>query len=63
MDWRIGMGKDKRNGDKKGLNGPLKYFYGVGDFGFSLMTNVETYFFNVFLTNLAQFLLGTVVLV
>ncbi len=57
------MGKDKRNGDKKGLNGPLKYFYGVGDFGFSLMTNVETYFFNVFLTNLAQFLLGTVVLV
>lgn len=50
----------KGGGKPKGLTGPLKYFYGVGDFGFTLMTNVESYFFNVFLTNLAQFSLGTV---
>lgn len=35
-------------------------FYGVGDCGFNLMTSVESYFFNFFLTNLAQFGMGTV---
>ena len=44
---------------KKELSKALKTFYGVGDCGFSLMTNVESYFFNFFLTNLAHFDLGT----
>lgn len=45
---------------KKELSRALKMFYGVGDCGFTLMSNVETYFFNIFLTNIAQFALGTV---
>ena len=40
---------------KKELSSALKLFYGVGDFGFTLMTNVETFYFNFFLTNIAQF--------
>ncbi|MCH1981048.1 MFS transporter [Ruminococcus sp. OA3] len=48
---------------KKELSKALKLFYGVGDCGFTLMTNVESYFFNFFLTNLAQFGLGTVTLI
>lgn len=48
------------NRKKKPLSKALKMFYGVGDCGFSLMTNVESYFFNFFLTNLAKFELGTV---
>jgi len=45
---------------RKGLSKALKMFYGVGDCGFTLMTSVESYFFNFFLTNLAMFSLGTV---
>lgn len=45
---------------KKGLSNALKRFYGVGDFGFNLMSSVESYFFNFFLTNLAGFGLGIV---
>ena len=45
--------------EPKGLSKALKLFYGVGDCGFTLMTNVESYFFNFFLTNLAHFDLGT----
>ncbi len=41
--------------ERKGLSKALKMFYGVGDCGFSLMTNIETYYFNSFLTNVAQF--------
>lgn len=48
------------NRKKKPLSKALKMFYGVGDCGFTLMTNVESYFFNFFLTNLAKFDLGTV---
>lgn len=44
----------------KPLSKALKIFYGVGDCGFSLMTNVESYYFNFFLTNLAAFPLGVV---
>lgn len=51
------MKNDKKNNS---LSKSLKLFYGIGDCGFSLMTNVENYFFNFFLTNLAQFGLGTV---
>lgn len=38
-------------------------FYGVGDCGFTLMSNVESYFFNVFLTNLAGFPLAVVTMI
>lgn len=40
---------------RKPLSRALKTFYGCGDCGFTLMTNVETYYFNFFLTNLAMF--------
>ena len=42
----------------KPLSQALKIFYGVGDCSFSLMTAVESYYFNFFLTNLAAFPLG-----
>lgn len=48
------------NENKKPLSKALKTFYGVGDCGFTLMSNVESYYFNFFLTNLAKFGLGTV---
>lgn len=48
---------------RKGLSRALKLFYGVGDFGFTLMTNVESYFFSIFLTNLAQFALPVVTMI
>lgn len=51
---------DTEKPGKKGLSKALKMFYGVGDCGFTLMTNVESYYFNFFLTNLAQFGLATV---
>ena len=44
---------------KKELSKSLKLFYGVGDMGFTLMTNVETFYFNFFLTNVAQFSVAT----
>lgn len=40
---------------KKGLSSTLKYFFGVGDAGFALMSNVETFYFMSFLTDLAGF--------
>ena len=39
--------------ERKGLSRALKLFYGVAECGFTLMSDVESYFFNVFLTNLA----------
>ena len=52
------MGEEKQN--KKGLSGALKKFYGVGDCVFTLMSNIESYYFSFFLTNLAQFSLPMV---
>ena len=46
--------------EKKGLSGALKKFYGVGDCGFTLMSNIESYYFSFFLTNLARFSLPMV---
>ncbi|MDD3218793.1 MAG: MFS transporter [Lachnospiraceae bacterium] len=43
---------------KKGLSSTLKYFFGVGDAGFVLMSNIETFYFMTFLTDLAQFSAG-----
>lgn len=39
----------------KPLSFSLKYLYGVGDAGFKLMSNIETYYFVFFLTNIAGF--------
>lgn len=47
----------------KPLSFSLKYLYGVGDAGFKLMTNIESFYFMIFLTNLAQFSLGVVAIV
>lgn len=54
------MSKNQNNSQKKGLSKALKTFYGVGDCGFTLMSNVESYYFNFFLTNLAGFSLSMV---
>lgn len=48
---------------KKPLNKTIKTFYGIGDFGFSLMTQVELYFFVFFLTNVAKLPLPLVALI
>src|SRR5699024_9576171 len=45
------------------LSKMLKRFYGVGDCGFTLMSNIESYYFSFFLTNLAQFSLPMVTLI
>ena len=48
---------------KKPLSKALKIFFGVGDFGFNLMSSVETYYFVFFLTNFAMFDAPTAALV
>lgn len=45
---------------RDGLSKSLKWFYGIGDFGFTMMSNMETYYFNFFLTNIAMFALPVV---
>ena len=45
---------------KKELSKSLKWFYGIGDLFFTLMTSVENYFFNFFLTNIVMLDLGIV---
>lgn len=44
---------------RKPLSQQIKLWYGVGDFGFTLMTNVETFYWNSFLTDLAGFNVAT----
>ncbi len=44
----------------KPLSNSLKYLYGVGDAGFKLMTNIETFYFTFFLTNIAGFSMALV---
>lgn len=36
-------GEIQMSNEKKGLSKALKLFYGIGDCGFTLMTNVESY--------------------
>lgn len=48
---------------KKPLSNALKRFYGIGDFGFTLMANVELYYMAYFLTNVAKFDLATTALI
>ena len=45
----------QNKGQKKGLSSALRNFFGVGDAGFVLMSNVETFYFMTFLTNFANF--------
>ena len=49
--------------EKKTLSQQLKLFFGVGDMGFSWMTNIETYYFAYFLTNIARLPMALVTLV
>ncbi len=49
--------------EKKQLSKALKTFFGVGDLGFNWMTNIETYYFAYFLTNVAQFPLAMVTMI
>ena len=44
----------------KPITKTTRLFYGFGDYCFASMTNVETYFFNYFLTNIANFAGGVV---
>jgi GPH family glycoside/pentoside/hexuronide:cation symporter len=44
----------------KPIRKSTRVFYGFGDYCFASMTNVETYFFNYFLTNVANFAGGVV---
>jgi GPH family glycoside/pentoside/hexuronide:cation symporter len=48
---------------KKELNFGQKYFFGVGDLGFNFMSNIETYYFSYFLTNVAAFPMALVTLI
>ncbi len=48
---------------RDGLSKSLKWFYGIGDFGFTMMSNIETYYFNFFLTNIALFALPVVTMI
>ena len=50
-------GQEKK---RNGLSRALRIFYGVGDCGYTLTTNVESYFFSYFLTNMAQYSMGTI---
>lgn len=49
--------------EKKPLSTSLKYFYGVGDLGFTLMSNVEGFLFVFFMTNIIKMDLGMIAFV
>ena len=49
------MSNESNGKPKKKLSTALKYFFGVGDAGFVLMSNIETFYFMTFLTDLAGF--------
>lgn len=46
--------------ERNGLSPPLKRFFGVGDFGFTLMSNIDTFYATYFFTNIAKFSLGVI---
>ncbi len=53
----------KQEATKKKLSFSLKYLFGVGDAGFKLMSNIETFYFTFFLTNVALFATELVALI
>ena len=52
----------ENSGSKKGLSKSIRYFYGVGDMFYALMTSVYTYYLTFYYTNVAMLSLGTVAL-
>lgn len=46
--------------ESKGLSKSLKRFFGIGDFGFTLMSNIDTFYASYFFTNIARFSLSAV---
>ena len=46
--------------EPKKISGSLKKFFGVGDFGFTLMSNIDTFYASYFFTNIAKFSTGIV---
>ena len=44
--------------ETKALSKSLKTFFGVGDFGFTFMTSIDTYYASYFFTNIAMFSLS-----
>ena len=48
------------NKEPKKISGALKKFFGVGDYGFTLMSNIDTYYASNFFTNIAKFSTGIV---
>ncbi|MCQ2509208.1 MAG: MFS transporter [Lachnospiraceae bacterium] len=49
-----------KQNNSKPISKSLKTFYGVGDFSFTLMTNIDTFYASFFFTNIAKFSLGIV---
>ncbi|MGE4352819.1 MAG: MFS transporter [Oscillospiraceae bacterium] len=47
-----------QNKERHGISKALKRFYGIGDFGFNMMANVDTFFASFFFTNIARFSLS-----
>lgn len=46
--------------NEKRISSSLKKFFGIGDFGFTLMSNIDTFYATYFFTNIAKFSLGIV---
>ncbi|MGE4352821.1 MAG: MFS transporter [Oscillospiraceae bacterium] len=44
--------------ERHGISKSLKRFFGIGDFGFALMANIDTYYASFFFTNIAKFSLS-----
>lgn len=57
---RKDLRKMSENKEPKRISGALKKFFGVGDFGFTLMSNIDTYYASYFFTNIAKFSTGIV---
>jgi len=55
--------KGTQNSRPQGLSKSIRYFFGIGDMCFALMTAVGAYYTTFYLTNIAQLSLGTVALV
>ncbi len=52
----------ENNAPKSGLSKSIRYFYGVGDMFYALMTSVYSYYLTFYYTNVAMLSLGTVAL-
>lgn len=48
------------NKNPKPVSSSLKRFFGIGDLGFTMMSNIDTFYASYFFTNIAKFSLGIV---